>query len=408
MLCLCGTVLAADDQFEYGFYERIRQEYNKNLFDLENSSGTNQNYFRFKTSVWGKYKFSDDLSLYSKVTGECKAYAYPSTNFDINEYVFDNLYVDVKNVFDAPFNLRIGRQNLVYGEGFLMIDGTPLDGSRTIYFNAVKGTLDLDNSDWDIFFIRQDPKDRRLPVINDLHRSLVEQKEEALGIYGKHIYNEDLSYDTYYIYKEEKSSPKTKLNTIGARLVYAFEPFTMRSEAAVQYGEYGEQDRRGTGGYLFFDYDMKDVLWSPTFTMGGVYLSGDDPATSKDESWDPLFSRWPYLSEAYAYILTPEKSIGYWTNTQLFRLGVTLRPTEKMTVMANCNYLRANENTLRDSAGYSWSNKERGWNPQLQINYKFNENVSSHILLDFFHPEGYYAEEKDDALFARWQVEIKL
>lgn len=411
LLFLAGSFLvyAENSSFEYGFYERLRQEYIKNVSDLENNSSTNINYFRFKTSLWGKYNFSEELYLYSKLTGECRAYAYPSTKFDINEYVLENFYIDVKGFSDLPLSLRIGRQNLIYGEGFLILEGTPLDGSRTIYFNAIKASLDFDKSDWDIFFIRQDPKDRRLPMVNDSNKSLVEYKEEAVGVYGKHSYWEDFCMDSYYVYKEERSSPKTKLHTVGGRAVYTFDPFKVRSEVATQYGEYGDNSRKGLGGYLFFDYNLKDVVFTPTLTMGGLYLSGDDPATSTDESWNPLFSRYTYLSTVYAYILKMEKAIYYWTNTQMYRLGITLKPTDKLKITANCNYFRANENTYRaNSTDFSFSEKDKGINPQLLFTYTFNKNISGHLLFDFFHPKGYYRETKDDALFCRWQIEIKI
>ena len=144
LVVFAGSGFAKDISFKWGIIERLRQEYLKNWKDMENSTGENDNYFRIRTSIWGKLDFDSQFSVYAKLTNEFKPYVTPSKSGDIHELVFDNLYVDLKNIFDSPWSLRIGRQNIIYGEGFLFIDGTPLDGSRTIYYNAIKATLNLD------------------------------------------------------------------------------------------------------------------------------------------------------------------------------------------------------------------------------------------------------------------------
>ena len=43
----------------------------------------------------------------------------------------------------VPLDFKIGRQDLFLGNGWLVGDGTPLDGSRTFYFDAIRATLPL-------------------------------------------------------------------------------------------------------------------------------------------------------------------------------------------------------------------------------------------------------------------------
>jgi len=407
ILFSASAVFAQENDFQFGVYERVRQEYRKSAIDLENSTGKNYDYFRFKTSLWGKYDFSQDLSLYARLTNENRAYVVPSTKYDVCEFVFENLYLDVKDAFDLPLDLRLGRQNLIYGEGFIMAEGTPLDGSRTIYFNAAKATLKLEDWDLDFLGMRQDPKERRLPVINENNRSLVSQKEEALGLYGKYKGSDDFCFEPYYFYKLEKSAPKTKLHTLGAHSVWNKNSWKIRTEAAYQFGDYGSSDRRGIGGYLFFDYKLKEDGCKPMLTFGGAYLSGDDPDTDTNESWDPLFSHIPWLNELYSYMLTGEKEIGYWSNTQAYQLALTVQPTEKLCIKPAICYFRADENTFGGSSGYSNSGKERGWSPQMFVTYKFNDNIQGHILAEYFDLGDYYAETKDNPFLFRWQLEFK-
>ncbi len=160
-LCIIKSGLAEskleDDvaKLKWGSSWRIRHEYWKNWKDMNNAQLDNRNFFRIKTSLWSQLDYKKFFTLFAKLTDEFRAHTYfggtsgsfpdktaskKGYHFDINEVVFDNLYLDVKNIFNSPLDLRLGRQDFLgtYGEGFLIMDGTPQDGSWTFYFNALK------------------------------------------------------------------------------------------------------------------------------------------------------------------------------------------------------------------------------------------------------------------------------
>jgi hypothetical protein len=60
----------------------------------------------------------------------------------MDEGVVDNLFVEAKDLLNGKLDLKVGRQDFLnyFGEGFLIQDGTPGDGSRTYYFNAARAT----------------------------------------------------------------------------------------------------------------------------------------------------------------------------------------------------------------------------------------------------------------------------
>ena len=73
--------------------------------------------------------------------------------------------------------------------------------------------------------------------------------------------------------------------------------------------------RRGLGGY--FHLDRKSGWRFPLpaqLTLGGIYLSGDDPATPRYEGWDAAFSRWPKWSDSLIYLQARETRVADWTN----------------------------------------------------------------------------------------------
>jgi len=448
-LALVAQPAFADLKFKWGPYWRIRHEYWRNWSDMDNDKRDTRNFFRVKTSLWGQADYNENLSLYAKLTNEFKPYAYfegtssavpdkdgskKGYHFDINEVVFDNLYLDVKDVMGLPVDLRLGRQDFLgtYGEGFLIMDGTPQDGSRTFYFNAVKASWKVNETNTlDMIYIN-DPRDEEfLPVINrvklvkvsnptqDKVPQLLNTTDEQGGVlYWKNKGIKNLALEGYYIFKREEAkegiglqSQKSNISTLGSYAKYNLAPWTLRGQLACQLGDYGNEDRRALGGYGFVDRSFKDALWSPQASLGFVYLSGDKEGSSKNEAWDPLFSRWPWMSELYLMSMAADSNVkifGYWTNMQLYRAELSMKPTAKSKLTLWYNFLRANETVspTSTSPNCSGTGKNRGHLPQVRLDYMFNKNVSAYILGEYLIPGNFY-KDRDDAIFLRTELQIK-
>lgn len=426
LLALIGFVQTsafAKIEMKWGFSERVRHEYWKNIFDMDNGQLDNRNYFRMKTSGWGQVDFTKEFSLYAKMTNENKAYTYYNVgtkkgfHYQLNEFVFDNLYLDVKNIAGMPLDMRVGRQDLMdYGEMFLFADGTPNDGSRTFYFNALKTTWKVtDKNSIDFLYINDRRDDVYLPIINELKptQSLTTTDESAAAVYIKSKELENVSLEGYYIYKREGSdggvgyqAEKGTINTIGGFTKYVIGPYTLRGQMAQQIGTYGTKDREAFGGYAYIDRDCKNLPWTPKATIGGIYLSGDDRNTTKNESWDPLFSRYPWISELYTLSMRGETGVlGYWTNILALRSVLALNPTQKMKLTFEYSYLWALEYTASTSI-LSGASRDRGHLSIGKVQYAFNKNMSAYFLAEYFIPDDFY-KDHDPALFLRTEFQMK-
>jgi hypothetical protein len=418
-----------------GIYERIRYEYMKNISDLNSSSKDNRSYFRFKTSPSLQYDFTEDMDIYTRLTNENRAYTYwagssasagksakkKGYHYDINETVFDNLYFDWKNIFEAPVDLRIGRQDLAgYGEGFIFKQGTPLDGTRTGYFNAGKLSWKVNEKNTlDLIAIRDTKSDVYLPVINELdpRQALNSSNEYAFSLYHKTDSIKNLHWENYYVYKHEDASQassarmtreETKLSTIGTYLKYNFDPsLALRGQIAGQFGDYGDNNRTGLGGYLFADKDFKDATWSPQLSVGAIYLSGNNRSTSTNETWDPLFSRDTWHSVLYASYFSSETEASYWANLQMYRASVSVKPVDKIKLSLWYNYLRANNQVAATRTLFSGTGRERGHLPQARVDYSITKNINTYFLAEYFIPGDFYVKSADDALFLRWELTYK-
>lgn len=430
----------------FGAYFRLRQEIWDNNFTLDTLNtppaplGTtaNRNFFRLKSSVWGKLDYDKTAALFLKLTNEMKYYLPVSefreptgstSRYVEDELIFDNLYAEfnLKKPLNIPVSLKLGRQDFImtHGEGFLIMDGTPGDGSRSFYFDAFKANIQFnENNNLDLIYITNQETDTYLPVMYTPpgKRLLNSSDEQGVVVYSRNKLSKNVAIEPYYMWKQEEAfgtTPELDLHTLGIRGTANVDGWKFEGEFAYQFGEYdGGRDRTGYGGYITAGRKYENVTLKPEWSLGFIYLSGDDPDTrDEDEGFNPLFSRWPKWSELFVFTLVPEttrytRTPAYWTNLLIYRANVRLNFTPQASLWLWYNYLQAAEET-RITAGpfagmFSNNSKDRGHLPQVQFNYKFTKNIDGYLLWEYFMPGDFYANGKKDANFFRWQIQVKI
>lgn len=426
------SVAFAETKFDYGATFRLRQEIWDDVVDL-GLSKPDRNFFRLRISPWVKADFSKDTGLYIRLTTEPKYHLGPfkpnvprnNDRMDEDELVIDNLYLDANNIFGLPVDLRVGRQDFLgpntFGEGFLILDGTPGDGSRTFYFNAIKAKIKINpENSIDLVYLSDPKKDIYLPSLNTPpnKKQLTASSEQAFVIYSRNKLSQNITVEPYYIYKREAemgSTPKLKLNTLGARVVYAIESWKLGGEFAHQFGEYtGGRDRTANGGYIFVSRKYDNVSWKPEFDIRYVYLSGDDPDTVDHEGWDPLFSRNPSWNEVYIYHLPAETLKdsgpipGYWTNLSLLKFAIKLNFTSATNLSLSYQYLWAPEKTKSTVPLFTNDSHNRGHVGTAVLIHKFTKSLNGMLQFELFSPEGFYVDKTSTAKFLRWQLMYKI
>jgi hypothetical protein len=308
-------------RFKLIFVERFRFEGWDNAVSLDEGAADGSAYTRNRTTLGLSWKPLKNLEVLGKVTNEFRVYLVPKSQaFGWNEIFFDNLYVKWTVPLRIPFTITVGRQDLNFGEGFVIADGTPLDGSRSYYFNALRVDVGLAKGHTLTAFGHfQETTDKYLPVINAVPRPLAEQPEQAVALYYAGAFGKT-KIDAYAVLKSTDATEllpvATRTDTFGARAVAPLtKPLSLTAEAAFQTGSFGDAGRSAYGAIAHLDYDLTGTLpFLKAFVLGGILLSGDDPATRKMEGWDPIFSRWPKWSESYIYTFTRESRPSYWSN----------------------------------------------------------------------------------------------
>ncbi len=430
-LFVCSSlVLHAEDpaeksKFDWGGDVRLRSVYFDNIpYSIGGEARGGVNSFqRYRTRLWGEFQATENLKLRGRLVNEFRTYQDPDNNSAnaLDEIVIDNLFIDWK--VSEAWKLRVGRQDLIYGTGKLILDGTPKDGSRTIYFDAAKATYSgIENTTIDLLGMYTHAKDPL--VIRSEGRDIVgktsgsyDDAEVGGGIYIKNKSKENLPWEAYYLYKAKEeewrrpgATPGSGIthddedrHTVGMRFMPKFSgTIDGNLEVAYQFGD-------NISAYMIdalinkhFEGDMK-----PCLGLGWYHLSGDDPSTTgTDEGWNPLWARWPQYSELYVYAFDTDGA-GRWSNVSMPHIDFTFHPHERLKTSLLLGYMFAPE---KDAIG---GGRNRGLLATIWNRFTIKENMwtegdklSGHVLFEVMDPGNYYTDDqqKHTALFGRVEL----
>ncbi|MGO9587747.1 MAG: alginate export family protein [Limisphaerales bacterium] len=418
-----------------------------------------QDYFRYRGRVWASILPTNDVTINLRLAAEPREFMEPSTMDTYYTHsgmqwrygIIDTFNAQWKKPLDLPATVTVGRQDIFLGDGFLVGDGTPEDGSFTSFFDAARITYELKkiNTTIDAIGLFQDARpDGWLPTLGPSTSLggdpepllLTDQNEKGCILW---IANKSLpaaNVDGYFMYKNDSrlgSNPQASFGdnadifTAGGRVTGLVQDhWKYSAEGAYQFGRKQDPELNGqtaadnpllapsaqTKGYRDIDafavnskltYLFKDKL-NDQLSLAFEYITGDDPKTKNDEMFDVLWGRWPQWSEMYnVYGNVQESRVGQIAN--VIRVGPTwsVDPIKDMNFSLTYNALFAvqdvptrdlDETLLPALAGglttlgpYSGDGDFRGHYVQAVLKYKFNSHVSAHLWSEFLFPGDFYA-----------------
>ncbi len=334
-------------QFDLGGDVRLRWYDFENFWDFNDNNDTdNFETFRLRTRIYTKATLTDNITgfvrlgnqTYGENVGEGK-------NADDNVFV-DNAYIDIKNFFDLPVDLRLGRQNLMYGSGFVLFDGESEAASTAIFFDAVKLTWHLaDTARMDIIYAIDEENSRAENGGDDISLGGAYLTANCPSMGGQQ--------EVYFLNRRDDGIKKDILMT-GARLSDRLEcGLDYSAEAAYQWGDAYEDatgkvlDHDAWGCKLEAGYSLPMGSLKLRPFVGYAVLSGDDdPNDDEFEGWDVFYGGWPQFGDLLA-----------WTAVNLAPRGaagpVTLSPNyeDSGTVTGEANYSNLRLTTLGVDVG---------------------------------------------------------
>ena len=448
---------------------RLRNEYFDNALSLTPDRSVSplfapvheQDYLRFRGRLWTSLVPTEGLSLNVRVTAEPRDFLKTSTmdtyfgeqGMQWRYGIVDTLNLQWKRPLDLPITVTVGRQDIFLGDGWLVGDGTPEDGSFTYFLDAARVTWDLKelHTTVDAIGLVQDARpDGWLPTLGPSTSQgahpepllLTDQNEKGAILWVANKSVPAANLDAYFIYKQDSrlsSTPEAafgdnaNIYTLGARLSGVLqEHWKYSAEGAYQFGEKqdpelnmggsnpllapgaettGFRDISAFGINSKLSYLFKD-RWSNQLCLSYQFLSGDKPGTANDEMFDVLWGRWPSWSEMYnIYSYVQETRVGQTAN--LHRVGPTwsVTPLKNLDFSASYFALFADQQVpTRDldhafsgllgpnapspfagaNPGVTSGGNFRGHYLQGVLKYKFNSHVSGHLWAEFLFPGDYY------------------
>lgn len=438
----------ASDPVTFGGELRLRAEAFDNPLDLDRSRDDSYQFYRMRYRISADARPRDGLRLYFRLGNEYRwgvhasgvregaAYEAAGIRDAESRISLDNGWAELTVPRLANARFRFGRMDLPYGEGFLVFDGTPFDGSSSMYFDAVraswlKGPAGPEQLGLDLFMAK----------IQDEGFGTRARDEDLFGLYARRA-----PLDLYLLHRDKRGETRTSSGVIhpsqyttalGGRFAHLPEAGGhVAVEGAVQRGLYRDQDPSGVdqdsgrlayGGYARGGWTGAGAI-HPGFEAGGLYLSGDDPDTGTYEGWDGFYSEWPKYSDLLVYTLydntsrlAPDPDLegrrgvneaGTWANLAALWLEGRIRPRAWLRVSARGTLFQAPEEppsgcAVPGGGSCSGRNGRRGIIYAGQFDLAPAAGVSAQILGEYFDPGGFYttsAGKADAAWYGRCQI----
>jgi hypothetical protein len=405
-LCFCQVTAGAEnksdlkhpaDWIELSGDFRFRFVYDNNAKKLDKkAAGHERMQTRFRIREQAKFKLTDDLDFNIRIVTEPRYIIQPRSEpkqWTYNEALFDLLNLTWRNAFDLPMTIVVGRQEIRLGSGWLISDGTPLDGGRTAFFDALRFTYDWADKNITADFILIDnhaDSAKWFEPFNDRDIDLSEQDERGAILYLAQKTGKDSGRDLYFVYKQDRhrvinSGDEGEIYTIGTRFYGRLsEKWQYNMEFAPQFGRKNEKNFAAFAANNQLIYNFNDEKQNKIY-LGHEYLSGNkDP----DKYFDKVFGRIDTWSVLYQGTIDSIDGRAY-DNSNMHRIYTNwvTNLTAKTELQAGYALLFADKNTIKaGTGGLSNTGKFRGQLARCQLKYKVSKNIEHSLEGELFFP----------------------
>jgi len=416
----------------------------QNVWDFnDNSDSDNRDLFRLKGSLWADFNATDDVTVRIKATNQNwgEGVTYDQSNplatdnamdNNSNKLFLDNAYVNVKNLLGLPVEGTFGRQNVIYGSGFVVLDGQSQFASTSIYFDGVKLRWNItDNLMLDGLYLKDQENNPRNNY-NPTTTATTGGHGDDITLSGFYLTNKKcaitgMQQELYALNRNDEWMNKN-IWMYGARLSDKLaNGIDYSAEGAIQKGKAAlNKDQDAWGAKLEAGYTFKDTACKPRVYAQYAFMSGDDAGTQDSEQWDVFYGGWPQwgdllawkylnlgagnnLSKVYNYSAY-SNVIGeaIYSNLQIATVGTSANLTEKLT--ANLSYSKLNFDETYNALGAV--DDDFGDYYQANLKYQYNKYLSFSLYGGLLEPGKAFTENpsgamNDNATELYWETQFK-
>jgi len=425
ILATVQTVAYAVDppQVKIGAEVRLRGYYLDNFLDFDASQKRDEwSFFRLRTRVYVSAAMDNGVSAYVRIANQhfSEGVTAQPTDGDrweeenkSNKFFVDAAYIDVKGLFGLPLDLQAGRQNLLYGSGWVIADGQSQYGSTSTYIDGIRliwrmGT----NVSLDALYFKDEEKKRDATTPDDI---------TFAGLYLTSKAPLPIGQQEVYVLGRFDQLIRKEIYMAGGRLSNRYDSgIDYSAEGAWQTGKARpEVDHNAYGLKIDLGFTFKNVAASPRLYGGVVRLTGDDYGTAdENEAWDVFYGGWPQYGDllAWKYVNAgPDNSISIYdpnynqlstvggeavySNVDMYTAGIEVMPIEALKTGVSYSRMIADETTAGIDNGL-------GDYYQLVAEYRYSEHLKFGMYAALIDPGDAFVGRSDPAGEAFWEINV--
>ena len=383
ILGLCVPAAAQID-VEVGGDIQVRSIYRSD-FGLTPDAAGSQDWFDSYVRVYAEGHPSPGVSVMMRIIGERDWGAEGTTTADpitgetesehTTQVDLDLAYLTLENAWGSPATFVLGRQELLYGEGFLIgrnntYRTATYERSPRKAFDALKLSFGLTPFTLDFFTAliveRYDDSDVELYGAN--------LKYDYLGTAA-------LDFGVFYKVNSIQDAKTIAFSVRGESEIIAIPGLKLKAEIVPQIGSYNaNRDLNALGGYAGISYgSMGQVCFisEPYIGVNYIFMSGEanpDASSGDYEQFDPL-----YEDETYGEINEINSRLGLNTNAKILNVKLGGKFTDATSVELSYYGLSRNEKVS--------GSDDFGTEIDLKLNYEYTEDVNFTLVVAYFDPE---------------------
>ena len=362
------------------------------------------------------------------ITGRANGTPGQANAFDV---LVDLAYIELKEFLYSPLTIRIGRQDLWFGKGFI-VGANLYDPENALMapeytairsFDAIRATLDYDPWTIDGVYAKI--------------RENAQSSDDDINLYGVNVgyvfddYNAEA--EGYYWYKQARypgsgsttnnaltmidsagSSVTNDIHTIGLRGSFdPIEDWTIAVEGALQYGEYKGINNQGNkrlraawalDAMVEYRGLQEEYAWRPVFAAEYIVYSGEENIGNTTQvsnglytGWDPMYrGKFDTAIREFQNVFyrTAQVSTPSTTNQHQVLLRGSIEPTDDITVEGQWGvfWLYSKFATTDGSVNPEESNRYVGQELDVKVTWDYTEDVTFGLLSAWFVPGDHFSE----------------
>ncbi|MFC1549173.1 alginate export family protein [Candidatus Omnitrophota bacterium] len=348
------------------------------------------------------------------------------------EVMVDLAYIELKEFLYSPLTLKIGRQDLWFGKGFIIGNSLSNPGATLMApeytaitsFDAIRATLDYDPWTIDAVFAKVAENGVR-----------ADDDTNLWGVNVGYVFDSyNAEAEAYWWMKQQRyvgttavaaqnisvrnGNNSNDIQVFGGRGSFdPIEDWTIAVEAAYEFGNFigannqissRKRSAWAIDAMIECRYWQDDFAWRPVIGAEYIFYSGEEDmgntvagTQGTFEGWDPMFrGKFDTAIREFQNVFygTAMASSPSYTNQHQMLVRGTLEPTDSLTFEAVFGYFWLAEPWAQKSQTVRQNTqKDIGAEVDLRLTWDYTEDVSFDLLTGWFFPTGgHFAGNADD------------